>query len=368
MAGKKSTLWLFVFVLTGCFLLTPMTFAQDEQQLEEDYAPGFYYTVKKGDTLWDLSRKFYDSEWQWPAMWGQNQNLTNPHLIYPGQRIRLYQRTDALQPADVASLEMGTDLTGAEGQAAAAVDAAMAEAVYFLYPAISYVGFVQKLPALKGSADRSPEDPLSLGTILKAAGEKKEMISQYDTVYIKPDAANTTDTPFIVGNVYSICPPLTTVKDPNNGDYAGHQYKIIGTAEITAIAPEFVTAKINKALDTIFSGCSVMPFERKDKEIAIVPAAPGLTGTLLLDESHTEMSSKFSIVFLNKGERDGMQVGQRYQIYYQDKDEIDGKEVLFPPHVFGEVLVLLTKETTASAIVTKSFKPIRAGDAFKSAL
>jgi len=62
-----------------------------------DFEPGFYYTVKKGDTLWDLSQKFYDSEWVWPATWAQNKDIKNPHRIYPGQRIRLYQRTAALK-------------------------------------------------------------------------------------------------------------------------------------------------------------------------------------------------------------------------------------------------------------------------------
>jgi LysM repeat protein len=30
---------------------------------------GFYYTVKKGDTLWDLSQRFSDTPWVWPDLW-----------------------------------------------------------------------------------------------------------------------------------------------------------------------------------------------------------------------------------------------------------------------------------------------------------
>ncbi len=51
-----------------------------------EHEAGFYYTIQRGDTLWDLSDKFFDSPWYWPELWQENEQIPNPHWIYPGER------------------------------------------------------------------------------------------------------------------------------------------------------------------------------------------------------------------------------------------------------------------------------------------
>jgi len=48
------------------------------------------YIVQAGDTLWDISYRFYGDPFLWPRLWRKNQYVPNPNLIYPGDRIRLY--------------------------------------------------------------------------------------------------------------------------------------------------------------------------------------------------------------------------------------------------------------------------------------
>ncbi len=369
MAGKKTIIPSIVFVMTVCFLISSMAFAEGSQQNDNEYAPGFYYTVQKGDTLWGLSKKFYGSEWEWPAMWGQNEQLTNPHELRPGQKIRLHQRTEAIvgpEGDEAEGLEPESSRPEGPPVVATAGDigsASLTKPVYFLYPGIAFIDFIKKLPPPTGMIKKVLNDPLAAGTIIKAVGSKKTMISQNDTIYIKSITGD-----YVIGELFSVYKPLIKIKDPDTDEYVGYQYRIIATAEVTSVEPQYVMAKITKALDTISSECLVMPQEKRSKEIPIVPSPEGLSGKVLLAQDHIKMSSDYTIVFLNKGKKDGVKIGQRYEVYHQDSYERNKQKINLAESVYGKLLVLVTENTTSTAIVTKSTEPIRKGALFRSVL
>ncbi len=77
-------------------LLTVATYAA-AQGLRGDHPDT--YVVQRGDTLWDIAGKFLQKPWLWPEIWQANPQISNPHLIYPGDVISLaYLDRVTLQP------------------------------------------------------------------------------------------------------------------------------------------------------------------------------------------------------------------------------------------------------------------------------
>ena len=72
------------------------------------------YTVHAGDTLWGISGKELNDKFLWPKIWKENQGITNPDKIYPGQTVRipLY----LLQKEKPGSGSAGSNAKGSSGE------------------------------------------------------------------------------------------------------------------------------------------------------------------------------------------------------------------------------------------------------------
>lgn len=76
-----------ILKIVAIFILLPSLCWADVVSIKEG-APQ-KYVVKKGDTLWDISKMYLDQPWLWPELWRTNTHIQNPHLIYPGDELIL---------------------------------------------------------------------------------------------------------------------------------------------------------------------------------------------------------------------------------------------------------------------------------------
>jgi hypothetical protein len=293
---------------------------------------GLYYTVVKGDTLWDLSEHFYDSPWIWPDLWEKNQEIANPHWIFPGERVRIYSREE---------LER---MFGPKPPPEPKIGPPPPEPKYYYYPGIDSVGFIRK------------EAVNPCGTIFKVK-EDKELMAQGDVVYVRPIGAAV----FKPEDRFTVFRALKPLKDKATKKLIGTQHYFAGVIEITDVQPKFALASVVASYRSIEKDDLLMPYEPRSPKILLTESEEELKGKIVAAEEGQAVFAEHGIVFINKGRNDGVQVGQSYSVYYQGKERIDPRvreKVLLTPVNYAKILILLTEETTATALVTYSEKSI----------
>lgn len=309
------------------------------QNFEQDveYEAGFYYTVKKGDTLWDISQRFNDTPWQWPDLWKENQQIPNPHWIYPGERIRLYRKSDQ-QRVQTPQKQVPTIQPEADANA---MEKKAPPEVYYHYPSINNVGFIRKPPV-------QPD-----GVIFKSLDDKK-LISENDTVYIRQPQSGAALTHLTPGSRWTVYRTMKPTEERNSETTIGTQHFLVGVLEIVKNEGQFAIGKIIKSYRDIRINDMVMPYERLETDIPVIESTPGIEGVIINAEEHNKLIGSLFVVFIDKGVRDNIRVGQIYDVYTQETAKLGpkGESVELDPIVVGNLLVLRSEESTSTGLIT----------------
>jgi len=219
--------------------------------------------IKKGDTLWDLSDAYLDDPYEWPELWQRNQYITNPHLIYPGNSLRLYGEPKALRPKAVREAErVGTGVT----EAVAVPEEAETTGIEAGIEESAVVGKKAEAPTpveveegefaqvfRKGGVEYIILEEDSLGKIIDAR-YRKRLLAQGDTVYIA-----TKERPPEIGERFLIFRTQKMLKNPYTHK-KGKKIYVLGALKVTAIKGVLYQAEITDSMDAISRGDEIMTY------------------------------------------------------------------------------------------------------------
>jgi hypothetical protein len=251
------------------------------------------YTVQKGDTLWGIAGRFLKEPWKWPQLWDMNKDrIKNPHLIYPGDVVRL-DRT-----GEYPSASMDTGAAAAAANLVKLDPRVRVEPLNSAIPSIpaSAIGpfLTQPLVVEAGGLDNTPA--------IVANDEGRVVVGAGDVTY----ADRIVSTEIVNWQVFR---PGNALRDPENGEILGYEAKYVGDARVRRFGRP-TTLEIVKAREEISKGDRLMP-ARETTLPSYVPHAPEkpVNGSIMSVDGGVSELGQFQIVTINRGSRDGIEVG-----------------------------------------------------------
>jgi len=322
-------------------------------KLQENPPPR--YTVKRGDTLWGISGRFLKNPWKWPDVWGVNRDLVkNPHLIYPGDVIIL-------------------DLTGAtprlrlEGVADGGLSRWYGYQLQTttLEPRIRAQGLHAAIPTIPAK-DLEPflsrplvvdPDQIARSPKIVATSDARVILSVGDTAY----AAGIDK---FKGPYWSIYRPGRIFLDPDTGEQLGYEAIYLGDSEVATFG-EVSTVRITRSLQEIAKDdrLTIMP---QQQAISYAPHAPQrqVRGKVIAgsDNSVYEIAP-LSVVLLNRGIRDGIEVGHILGLYRSEGSVALGERMVpLPEQQYGLILVFRVFNKMSYGFVMSAKRQVNVND------
>src|SRR6266550_2584670 len=343
--------------------------AQNPQPIDiADRAPSSY-TVQKGDTLWGISGKFLKQPWRWPEIWRMNRDqIRNPHLIYPGDvialdkvngewRLSLAQRNAGPRP-DV-RLSPSIRVDSLEGEAISSIPPGDL-APFLSLPIVTDGGSIPGAARIIASRDNR---------VVRGVG---------DFVYaINVDEKS--------GTQWYIYRPGKILRSFDSDETLGYEMRYLGTARVERF-DEVSRMLITTAREEILLNDLLLPAPREEL-VNYVPHAPDkvVDGRIISLGSNTAEGGRGSIITLDRGTRDGIEVGHVLAIYHPtpviaDPRPYEGPDILarfvdqtraivpptrylnVPPERSGLLFVFRTFDKVAYALVLNAAEPVVIGD------
>ena len=330
-------------------LLSPLSFAA-EVELKPNHAQ--QYEVVRGDTLWDISGKFLKSPWQWPEIWQANNQVEDPHLIYPGDLLTLVYRDGQ------AVLELSRGLTTIK-MSPETRETVTKEAISTI-PLAAIKAFLIRPEVLA-------EETLRKAPYIVAGSEERLIFGTGDNMYVRGEFAENQKhfRIFGEGQIYT---------DSETAEILGYEAIYKGDAWLIADA-DIDTIVLHKTTQEVLVGDRLLAISDDDNEANFFPRKPeqDISGAIISVFGGVSQVGQYQVIVLNRGARNGLEKGHIVSVYQAgdtilDPVTMDREDpVKLPDEHAGEAMVFKVFEKVSYAIVMKVRKAIHLDDKIFSA-
>jgi hypothetical protein len=312
------------------------------------------YVIQRGDTLWDVTGRFFGDPFQWPRIWSYNPDVTNPHWIYPEGQLRLVP-------------EAGTP------QAAAAAAAAPPLRRGGLRVRIGRPSSGGVLLREEGFLDR---DALRDSGEIVGSPADHMLLTTFDEVYLQFD--DDQESQVAPGQEWTVFTEATGADAPESN--VGTLIRIYGAVRIETYDRERRNARatIVEALEPIERGHRVAAVPRRFDEVPPRRNERDLRAQIIASLRPRTLLGEQQVIFLDVGEEQGVAAGNRLFVVRQGDDwratlgetdfepgstaEVRRSAEEFPEEIVAEVRVVHVRPRTSTAIVTASTRELAIGD------
>ncbi len=360
-------------VITG--LLPVSSTAQDSQRtiatgsnipLTAD-APN-EYTVKTGDTLWDISKVYLRDPWYWPEIWYVNPQVENPHLIYPGDILKLVY-IDGQPRVTLGDRGGATESGGGKRLSPQVRREPLSQAITAI-PYDVIASFMGRPTLLDGDQVKSAPYVVAMrdGHVIGAVGNE---------VYAKGIGSAAADAR------YSVIHIDEKLYDPENNDLLGYSGSYVGSGPVATTGDPAKLVLTDSAREAL-QGDKLFP-ESVDVNVDFVPHAPAsdIEARVIAVRNHTIMG-QYQVIALNRGQRAGLEPGHVLAISQVGGTVRDtyskggmratttstsrgrGTTVQLPDERVGLAMVFKAFDRMSYALVMETTHEIRQGDLAKN--
>ena len=337
------------------------------------------YVVVKGDTLWDISKKFLNDPWLWPSVWHINPGIRNPHLIYPGDVIVMYivdgkPYITLDGQAGVVPVNVPAKTTTPKGVKLEPVKPGLrvvklspSSRVSGIHKAISTI----PMAAIRPFLDRPrvvTEDQLEDVPYIVSSYEEHLISGTGNRIYARNMKEPLTG--------YNIVRPGQEYVDPESGDVLGYEAIYAADARLVK-APtedeELATLVVTKALREVLNNDVLIPHEEHQQMFQFTPRSPeqNIRGQIVSVYNGVSQIGQYMIVVLNRGETDGLAPGHVLAVMQKGAEVTDSTRFLFssvelPDERAGILMVFKTYKNLSYALVMEGDRAIHIADYFEN--